>query len=230
MSRFRNSTRKSPVSVITTVMAMLGVAIIAPAITMTSASAVSPVTVVVHVTDAENTKTVTIKNAAGNSTLASEIAKYADDYGSFAVLTLSAGTENVQISVNGYTERGELSNVKANPEVWVNAAGYVKKSPLEANNCSIDVIYVATSPTNAQNAGLIYSVDGGSDTTLTSSDSTKNASQATFEVTTACDAKKISLTGVGGTGAGNSPEFTVDVANLRSAQIWIKDSWPFPRT
>lgn len=126
MSRFRNSARKSPVSVITTVLAMLGIAIVAPALTMTSANAVSPVTVVVHVTDAVNTKSVTIKNSAGSSTLATETAAYADDYGSFAVLTLTAGTETVQISASGYTARGEVSNVKANPEVWIDADGYVR--------------------------------------------------------------------------------------------------------
>ena len=189
----------------------------------TPAVAASNVEIVVHVPLApHSTNTVTITPTGGSASSAAY--KYGDDYGSFAVVSVPV-TASAEISINTIGLGVSPTYTRVGTEIWLSQDGTPAKSRYIAQNCTLDVHYLAASNSDASNAQLKWNEDAGVATgTLTRV--SLSGSTANFEYEGNCDAKKIAFTAsISGT---DKTEFLV---NLKTAgEVWIKDTWPLART
>ncbi len=189
---------------------------------ITPAKATTNVEVVVHVPlSASESEVVTITPDGGTQVTAS--AKYADDYGSFAVLTIPAEPADVAITATGLPSTG--LHTRTTKEIWLDGAGIPHPSRFQAQDCTLDVHYLALSNGDATGADLNFNEDGGTSVGLITTSSVSGTT-ATFTYEGTCNAKKVVFSAkIGGT---DKTEFEV---NLRTAgEVWIKDSWPLART
>lgn len=215
---FNSSKSTKPIAftaIISLIMSLIAVVGFNPAVAATN------VELVVHVpVTASESETVTVTPYNGTTVTAK--AKYADDYGAFAVLSVPATPTEVTITSTSLPNQPVFTRLGT--EIWLDSSGTAHKSRYLAQSCSLDVHYIADSNSDATNADLEYSEDNGA--TQTISVSTVSSNTATFSYEGNCNAKTVSFNAtISGT---DKTSFSV---NLKTAgEVWIKDSWPLART
>jgi pullulanase-type alpha-1,6-glucosidase len=191
-------------------------------ISFTPASAATNIDLIVHVPLAPSESNNVAVTPTGGTEVAGA-AKYDDDYGSFAIITVPSAQAEVTIDVTSFTAGSAFTRTGA--EIWIDSSGNAFKSRYLAQGCEMEVHYVADSSGDADIAQLHWSEDGGIDSgTIT--DSSVNSNTATFTYVGNCDAKNVSFNAI----VSGTDKTAFDI-NLKSAgEVWIKDSWPLPRT
>ena len=191
-------------------------------ISFTPASAATNIDLIVHVPLAPSESNNVAVTPTGGTEVAGA-AKYDDDYGSFAIITVPSAQAEVTIDVTSFTAGSAFTRTGA--EIWIDSSGNAFKSRYLAQGCEMEVHYVADDSGDADIAQLHWSEDGGIDSgTIT--DSSVNSNTATFTYVGNCDAKNVSFNAI----VAGTDKTAFDV-NLKSAgEVWIKDSWPLPRT
>ncbi len=191
-------------------------------VSFTPATAATNIDLIVHVpAAASESNTVTVTPSGG--TAVTSPYKYDDDYGAFAIVTVPSAQTNLTITATGFPNGGSFTRTGA--EIWLDSSGEAFKSRFQAQDCSLDVTYIAESNADAINADLMWNEDGGA-ASGTITIGSISGTRSTFVYDGNCDAKSVSFTAkVSGT------EKTSFDVNLRSAgEVWINDSWPLART
>ena len=191
-------------------------------VSFTPATAAGNVDLIIHVpAAASNSNTVTVTPTGG--TAVSSAYKYDDDYGAFAIVTVPSAQMELSIVAQGLS--GGTTYTRVGTEIWLDSSGSAFKSRYLAQDCSLDVHYIAASNGDATNADLDWSEDGGINTgTITVS--SVSSTTATFTYAGDCDAKSVSFNAT----ISGTDKTAFDV-NLKSAgEVWINDMWPLART
>ena len=190
-------------------------------LSFTPVAAATNIDLVIHVPLAAHaTNTVSVTPTGGS--MVSAPYKYADDYGSFAIVTVPSAQAELTISTVGLGNGGTFT--RSGSEIWLDGTSDGFKSRYIAQNCSLDIHYIADSNSDATNADLDWSDDLGHSGTITSS--TVSSDEATFNFAGDCNAKTLTVNAnISGT------EKTSFAINLKTTgEAWIKDAWPLART
>ncbi|MEN9692982.1 MAG: hypothetical protein RLZZ330_626, partial [Actinomycetota bacterium] len=187
----------------------------------TPVAAATNIDLIVHVPLAAHATNKVFVTPTGGTEVSAPY-KYADDYGSFAIVTVPAAQPEMAISTDGLGDGGTFTRVGA--EIWLDESSDGFKSRYIAQNCSLEIHYIAGSNSDATNADLDWSDDLGNSGTITNS--TVSTNTATFTFAGNCNAKTLTVNAnISGT------EKTSFAINLKTTgEAWIKDSWPLART
>ena len=191
-------------------------------VSFTPASAATNIDLIVHVpAAASDSNTVTVTPSGG--TAVTSPYKYADDYGAFAIVTVPSAQTQLTITATGFSQGPSYTRTGA--EIWLDNSGEAFKSRFIAQDCSLDVHYIAASNGDAAIADLDWSEDGGADSgTITTSSVSSNT--ATFTYDGNCDAKSVTFNA----NVSGTDKTSFDVNLKSTGEVWINDSWPLART
>ena len=153
-------------------------------VSFTPATAATNIDLIVHVpAAASESNTVTVTPSGG--TAVTSPYKYDDDYGAFAIVTVPSAQTNLTITATGFPNGGSFTRTGA--EIWLDSSGEAFKSRFLAQDCSLDVTYIAESNADAINADLMWNEDGGADSGTITIGSI-SGTRSTFTYDGDCDA------------------------------------------